>query len=275
MQNPPGREGRVALAFYEGFTSNYPEFTNTSASNYTSQVFRNGLYGANQTQWQPWLVMWEEATRAYGQPHVLNPANRKVATHVRDWYCGTHYSDTDTWVISGPVQYTDVPDMFDGYIAGYQSSGKFPANQRVTHSDGTAGAILVNDSGITDPHDFRCQHSWWSKDDGSRGMIQIDPSRYNAIDAVFMAIKAKVEPVTTALDGTAINGTATDVQNSRILMWTGIDHYPKTYSKPDWDALMAGRPVLLTGNYKWHCSWVKQGSADQTWLDAHPVPNIT
>jgi hypothetical protein len=274
MQKPPGREGRVLQSFWEPFTQNYPEFTTTAASNYTVQTFKGGLYGANETQWQPWLVMWEEATRPYGQPHVANISNRKVATRVKDWYCGIHYSDTDEWVITGPVQYTDVPDMFDGRIAAFQGAGKFPTSQRVVYPDGTSGAILVNDSGITQATQVRCQHSWWTKDDGTRGMVQIDASRYWAMDAVFTAIKARVDPVTTALSGASIGGTAADVAASRILMWTGTDYYPKTYSKPDDHATMAGRPVILTGDFKWHCSWVKQGSPDQSWLDAHPVPYI-
>lgn len=271
MVNPPGREGRCVHSVNSTWSQGYPQPTYIPEA-YTVQCFPNQFYGAGNTQLLPWLVAWDEATSAFGQPHITNPSNRKVAMHVRDWYTLAHYSDNNQWVVHGPHQITGVIEQYDGRFGANsnQPAGDFPPEQRVTFSDGTKGVRMINESGITQPSQVRMQHSWSS-------FYQIPSSRHAYIDAIVSAFKARLEPVSTTASGANVGGTATDVTNARILCWTGIDHYPINYAKPDIEASMQGRPKFLTADYRWHSSWVKlpPDGVSQSWLDSRPVPSIS
>lgn len=268
MNNPPGREARAVHSVSPSWSANYPEPSRYPPS-YSTYVFPNMFdepgYSSG-VDMLPWLVFWDEATTAYGFSHINNPANKKVALHVRDWYLFVHFSDTNQWEVFGPVQLTSGLEQYDGNFGqnSNQPAGDFPPDQSVVWSDGTKGAILKNESGITSPSQVRMQHSWSTK-------TRMPASRKQYIDAIGTAFLARLEPVTTAASGLNIGGTATDVANARLLLWNGIDHYPASGTKPDTHALMAGRPRFVTGEYQWYASWVRDGTLDQNWIDTHPV----
>lgn len=275
MQKPPPREGRVVHGPNASWGSNHPEATRYPP-NYSVPVFSDtGLgstygYGAGNLTFLPWLDYWDEATTPWGTAHVTNPHNRKVAMHVRDWYTACYFTDTNQWEVEGPYQLTSLGQvqMYDGNFGlnSNQPSGTFPPSQRVTWSDGTIGARTINESGITSPSQVRHHHSWST-------WYDIPSGRHNALYAFATFFKARIEPVTQTVDGTQVNGTATDVANARMLVWCGADHYRAPGNKPDIDAIAHGRPRYITGDYQWFGCWVrKQGNTDQSWIQSHPLP---
>jgi hypothetical protein len=266
MINPPGREGRVVHATNANWSIGYPQATYLPSSGWTVQIFPDHLYGDNTTL-LPWMVYWDEATTAWGTPHVTNPSNRKVALHMLTWYTYYHFSDTNAWVLASTSEMTGTVESYDANfgVNGTTPAGDFPTAQQVTFSDGTKGARLINESGITSPSQVRMQHAW-SKRTSIGGA-----SRYPYLDAVASGFKARIEPVASA------GGTADDVANARLLVWIGVDHYPATGQKDpgELEAIMQGRPTLATGNYKWFTAWVKRLPLDPAWLDSHPLPTVT
>lgn len=268
MENPPGREGRVVHGINSNWSAYYPEAT-TLGPSYTQQVFP---YVFSQAPYSsgvkvlPWMIAWDEATTAYGTAHVTNPSNRKVSFHVKNWYAFIHFSDTNSWVYDGPHQLTSVIEQYDGTFGpnSNQPAGAFPLEQQVTFSDGSNGIRLINESGITSPTQVRLQHSWST-------FYTIPQNRIQYVDAIGSGFVGRLEPVSVTKSGAVVGGTAQDVANARILVWTSLDHYPITGAKPDVDGLMAGRPRFATGNWAWYCSWVKVKPLSQSWLDQHPV----